>query len=75
VCGRAMLSVRREEFVPAACRDHACEEVPLPLPGERATISCPHGHPLFYEPLGLDAGAGFSRLAWVRAMAPPWQAR
>ena len=24
-----------------------------PLPGERATISCPHSYPLFYEPLGL----------------------
>src|SRR5688572_26765205 len=54
---RAMLSVRREEFIPAAYRDHAYEEVPLP--GERATISCPHSYPLFYEPLGLDAGHRF----------------
>jgi protein-L-isoaspartate(D-aspartate) O-methyltransferase len=52
----AMLSVRRENFIPAAYRDHAYEEVPLPLPGRRATISCPHSYPLFYEPLGLDAG-------------------
>jgi protein-L-isoaspartate(D-aspartate) O-methyltransferase len=51
---RAMLSVRREDFIPAPYRDHAYEEVPLPLPGERATISCPHSYPLFYEPLGLD---------------------
>jgi protein-L-isoaspartate(D-aspartate) O-methyltransferase len=56
---RAMLSVRREEVIPAAYRDHAYEEVPLPLPGERATISCPHSYPLFYEPLGLDAGHRF----------------
>ena len=56
---RAMLSVRREDFIPAAYRDHAYEEVPLPLPGERATISCPHSYPLFYEPLGLDAGHRF----------------
>jgi protein-L-isoaspartate(D-aspartate) O-methyltransferase len=56
---RAMLSVRREDFIPAAYRDHAYEEVPLPLPGRRATISCPHSYPLFYEPLGLDAGHRF----------------
>jgi protein-L-isoaspartate(D-aspartate) O-methyltransferase len=50
---RAMLTVRREEFIPSPYRDHAYEEVPLPLPGQRATISCPHSYPLFYEPLGL----------------------
>jgi len=52
---RAMSIVRREDFIPAPYRDHAYEEVPLPLPGELATISCPHSYPLFYEPLGLDA--------------------
>jgi protein-L-isoaspartate(D-aspartate) O-methyltransferase len=56
---RAMLIVRREDFIPAAYRDHAYEEIPLPLPGERATISCPHSYPLFYEPLGLDEGHRF----------------
>jgi protein-L-isoaspartate(D-aspartate) O-methyltransferase len=50
---RAMLTVAREDFVPSVYRDHAYEEIPLPLPGERATISCPHSYPLFYEPLGL----------------------
>jgi protein-L-isoaspartate(D-aspartate) O-methyltransferase len=50
---RAMLTVRREDFIPSPYRDHAYEEVPLPLPGERATISCPHSYPLFYEPLDL----------------------
>jgi protein-L-isoaspartate(D-aspartate) O-methyltransferase len=54
-----MLIVRREDFIPALYRDHAYEEVPLPLPGERATISCPHSYPLFYEPLGLDEGHRF----------------
>jgi protein-L-isoaspartate(D-aspartate) O-methyltransferase len=49
----AMLTVAREDFIPSRYRDHAYEEVPLPLPGERATISCPHSYPLFYEPLGL----------------------
>ena len=56
---RAMLAVRREDFIPLAYRDHAYEEIPLPLPGERATISCPHSYPLFYEPLGLREGHRF----------------
>jgi protein-L-isoaspartate(D-aspartate) O-methyltransferase len=56
---RAMLSVRREDFIPAPYRDHAYDEIPLPLPGERATISCPHSYPLFYEPLGLKEGHRF----------------
>ena len=56
---RAMLTVRREDFIPSRYRDHAYEEIPLPLPGERATISCPHSYPLFYEPLGLGAGHRF----------------
>jgi protein-L-isoaspartate(D-aspartate) O-methyltransferase len=57
--GRAMLTVRREDFIPPCYRDHAYEEIPLPLPGERATISCPHSYPLFYEPLGLREGHRF----------------
>ena len=56
---RALLRVRREDFIPRAYRDYAYQEVPLPLPGEQATISCPHSYPLFYEPLGLDAGQRF----------------
>lgn len=55
----ALLAVRREDFVPPEYRDHAYEEVPLPLPGAAATISCPHSYPLFYEPLGLDRGHRF----------------
>jgi protein-L-isoaspartate(D-aspartate) O-methyltransferase len=55
----AMLSVAREDFIPSGYRDHAYEEIPLPLPGERATISCPHSYPLFYEPLGLGEGHRF----------------
>jgi protein-L-isoaspartate(D-aspartate) O-methyltransferase len=50
----AMLTVPREAFIPPGYRDYAYFEVPLPLPGERATISCPHSYPLFYEALGLD---------------------
>ena len=55
----AMLKVAREEFVPLLYRDYAYLEVPLPLPGEQATISCPHSYPLFYEPLGLGRGDRF----------------
>lgn len=56
---KAMLKVPREDFIPPEYRDYAYLEVPLPLPGEKATISCPHSYPLFYEPLGLDAGRRF----------------
>ena len=55
----ALLKVPREEFIPRNYRDYAYREVPLPLPGEQATISCPHSYPLFYEPLGLDEGHKF----------------
>lgn len=55
----ALLKVRREDFIPRNYRDYAYLEVPLPLPGKRATISCPHSYPMFYEPLGLDHGHRF----------------
>jgi len=55
----AMLKIPREDFIPSLYRDYAYLEVPLPLPGEAATISCPHSYPLFYEPLGLDKGHKF----------------
>lgn len=55
----ALLKVPREDFIPRNYRDYAYREVPLPLPGEQATISCPHSYPLFYEPLGLDEGHKF----------------
>ena len=55
----AMLKARREDFIPKPYKDYAHREVPLPLPGEKATISCPHSYPLFYEPLGLDRGHKF----------------
>ncbi len=56
---QALLKVCREDFIPQGYRDYAYEEVPLPLPGENATISCPHSYPLFYEPLGLANGHRF----------------
>lgn len=54
-----MLKVAREDFLPARYRDYAYLEVPLPLPGESSTVSCPHSYPLFYEPLGLAQGHTF----------------
>lgn len=56
---QALLKVPREDFIPPPYRDYAYLEVPLPLPGQKATISCPHSYPLFYEPLGLDEGHRF----------------
>lgn len=56
---QALLAVAREDFLPREYRDYAYQEVPLPLPGKRATVSCPHSYPLFYEPLGLDEGQDF----------------
>ena len=50
----ALLKIPREDFIPHKYRDYSYLEVPIPLPGEQATISCPHSYPLFYEPLGLD---------------------
>ncbi len=55
----AMLRVSREDFIPSLYRDYAYREVPVPLPGKSATISCPHSYPLFYEPLGLNEGHKF----------------
>jgi protein-L-isoaspartate(D-aspartate) O-methyltransferase len=56
---QSLLKVPREDFIPEEYRDCAYQEVPLPLPGEAATISCPHSYPLFYEPLGLRVGHRF----------------
>ncbi|MEM2313095.1 MAG: protein-L-isoaspartate O-methyltransferase [Candidatus Nezhaarchaeales archaeon] len=55
----AMLRVPREDFIPSHYRDYAYMEVPLPIPGRNATISCPHSYPLFYEALNLDRGDKF----------------
>jgi len=55
----AVSKVPREDFIPFMYKDYVYSEISLPLPGEKATISCPHSYPLFYEPLGLDAGHKF----------------
>ncbi len=54
-----MLKVPREDFVPEMYKDYTYLEVPLPLPGSNATISCPHSYPLFYEALKLGEGDKF----------------
>jgi len=56
---KAMMKVPREEFVLDPYRDYAYLEVPLPLPGSDATISCPHSYPLFYEALELGENDRF----------------
>jgi protein-L-isoaspartate(D-aspartate) O-methyltransferase len=56
---RALIAVRREEFVPRQYRDICYREVPIPIPGKHATVSCPHSYPLFYEALGLAPGHRF----------------
>lgn len=56
---KAMIKVPREEFIPEMYRDYAYLEVPLPLPGRDATISCPHSYPLFYEALKLKENEKF----------------
>jgi protein-L-isoaspartate(D-aspartate) O-methyltransferase len=58
----AIRRVARENFIPWAYRDYAYLEVPLPLPGQKATVSCPHSYPLFYEPLGLEEGHKFMEI-------------
>jgi protein-L-isoaspartate(D-aspartate) O-methyltransferase len=56
---KAMLKVPREDFIPDFYRDYAYLEVPLPVPGCEATISCPHSYPLFYEALELKENDKF----------------
>lgn len=56
---KAMLKVPMEEFVMEMYRDYAYLEVPLPIPGRNATISCPHNYPMFYEALDLKEGDKF----------------
>lgn len=54
-----MMKVPREDFIPDPYRDYAYMEVPLPIPGRNATISCPHSYPLLYEAPNLGEGDRF----------------
>lgn len=62
---QTLLRVPREDFIPRRYRDYAYLEVPLPLRGKIASISCLHSYPLFYEPLGLDQGQKFLEVGLV----------
>jgi protein-L-isoaspartate(D-aspartate) O-methyltransferase len=55
---KAMLKVRREEFVPSEIREDAYLDMPLPIPGG-ATISAPHMHAISLEALELKSGDKF----------------
>ena len=55
---RAMLKVKREEFVLPAYRQDAYADTPLPIPGNQ-TISAPHMHALSLETLQLKKGDKF----------------
>lgn len=55
----AMMEIPREGFIPEMYRDYAYLEIPLPIPGRNATISCPHSYPMFYEALELREGDRF----------------
>jgi protein-L-isoaspartate O-methyltransferase len=56
-----LLKVPREDFIPREYRDYTCLEVPLPLPGEQATISCPHSTRSSWPKLSCS---GASSAAW-----------
>jgi len=49
---KAMLKVRRENFVPSESSENAYLDTPLPIPGN-ATISAPHMHAISLETLKL----------------------
>jgi len=51
---KAMLKVRREDFVPSESKENAYLDTPLPIPGN-ATISAPHMHAISLEALKLKS--------------------
>jgi protein-L-isoaspartate(D-aspartate) O-methyltransferase len=54
---KAMLRVPREAFMDRGYVDYSYNDQPYPIPGDgRQTISAPYMYPIFYEPLGLEAG-------------------
>lgn len=55
---RAMLKVRRENFVQSEIREDAYFDMPLPIPGG-ATISAPHMHAISLQALELKPGDKF----------------
>jgi len=54
---KAILRVRREEFMDPSYVDYAYIDRPFPIPGDGGqTISAPYMYPIFYEPLKLRGG-------------------
>jgi len=70
---KAMLKIRREDFVPSGLKENAYVDTPLPIPGEQ-TISAPHMHAICLNALELkpkekflEVGAGSGiLLAYVK---------
>lgn len=52
---KAMLKVKREDFVPEGYKDASYVDTPLPIPGG-VTISAPHMHAIFMNVLDLKSG-------------------
>ncbi|MFH1623440.1 MAG: methyltransferase domain-containing protein [Candidatus Aenigmatarchaeota archaeon] len=75
---KAMMKVRREDFVMADHRASAYDDTPLPIPAE-ATISAPHMHAMYLSAAGLRPGqavleVGFGSgilLAYANEMVGP----
>jgi protein-L-isoaspartate(D-aspartate) O-methyltransferase len=75
---KAMLKVKREDFVMPEHRGNAYDDTPLPIPAD-ATISAPHMHAMYLSSIDLKAGdsvleigAGSSiLLAYVKEIVGP----
>ena len=75
---KAMLKVKREDFIPPEHRISAYEDTPLPIPAE-ATISAPHMHAMYLSAAQLKPGnsvleIGFGSgilLAYAKEMVGP----
>lgn len=52
---RAMLKIKREDFVPDNLKEDSYIDTPLPIPGN-ATISAPHMFAIMLEELDLKSG-------------------
>lgn len=59
VVEKAMLKVKREDFVDQKYRESAYVDTPLPIPGESATISAMHMHGISLSTLNLKPGEKF----------------
>jgi hypothetical protein len=72
---QALLKVPREDFIPEPYQDYGYQEVPLPLPGLAATISCPHSYPLSMSRWDSTGATSFSKSGWAQAMGQRSRAR